>query len=86
MKVEMSDIKSITQPSLPLMAPDLFFAVALGQGSIERRVNLAVVEVRCFVCDEANNVQPSCLILDIWPQSTAGIVLLSYHLSSPSNL
>lgn len=36
MKVEMSDIKSIAQPSLPLMAPDLFSAVALGQGSKER--------------------------------------------------
>lgn len=37
----------------------------------------------CIVHDEANKVQPCCLILDIWPRSRPGILLLSLHLSSP---
>lgn len=56
------------------------------QGYKERWDNLAMVEVHCgecIVCDEANNVQPCCLILDIWPRSRAGILLLPLHLSSP---
>lgn len=48
--------------------------------------NLAMVEVHCGECivsDEANKVQPCCLILDSWPSSRSGILLLSLHLSSP---
>lgn len=45
-----------------------------------------MVEVHCgecIVCGEANKVQPCCLILDPWPRSRPGILLLSFHLSSP---
>lgn len=45
-----------------------------------------MVEVHCGECivyDEANRVQPGCLIPDIWPMSRLGILLLSLHLSSP---
>lgn len=65
------------------MAPELSCAVANGQSPKEKWDNLAIAEVRCIVCDRANKVQPSCLILDIWPRSRAGILLLSHHLSSP---
>lgn len=52
----------------------------------ERWDNLAIVEVHCgacIVCDEANKVQPHCLILALWPRSRQGMLLLSLHLSPP---
>lgn len=66
-----------------LMAPELSCVVASGQSPEETWDNLAVAEVRCIVCDGANKVRPSCRIVDIWPRSRAGILLLSHHLSSP---
>lgn len=65
------------------MAPELSCAVANGQSPKVKWDNLAIAQVHCIVCDGANKVQPSCLILDIWPRSRAGILLLSHHLSSP---
>lgn len=74
--------KTITQLS-SLMAPELSCVVASGQSPKETWDNLAKVEVHSIVCNRANKVQSSCLILDIWPRSRAGILLLSHHLSSP---
>lgn len=66
-----------------LTAPELSCVVASGQSPKETWDNLAVAEVHCIVCNRANKVRPSCLIVDIWPCSRAGILLLSHHLSSP---
>lgn len=87
----MPDSECINQASLHLVAPELHWAVALGQGSKERGDNLAMVEVHCRVLSVLKLIKSGqavlSLIFGLGPERAYCSCLTTYRLLfAPSEL